>query len=328
MLNIAIVGLGNMGRLHIKNVALMEQTGLCRLSCVCDIKSELADSISGELKIPGYSLIEDLIENESIDAAIVATTSASHYMITKKLIEKHIPVLVEKPVVLNVKDAERLKNLSEKNGVLISAGFTEIYNSVTTGVKSILSNKNDFDYLDFFRIGQKSSKNDMKDIDVVHDLMIHDIAVLSQLIDLKRIKDVSGYFTSYNEHSSKYDLSSVCLLLDNGRIVRFFSDRNGTTKIRRFTLSKEDMYGEFDYMDQTAQVFKKGQLEAFGDNIWYSQNYDASKIRYSNNPLYDEIKDFICAILNSSETKASTYWYEITLTVERIRAILYDNVKM
>jgi predicted dehydrogenase len=79
MLNLALIGLGNMGSLHLKNVLLLEQTGLCRLSCVCDIKTELADKIGNECRVPAYNSVECLLGKQKIDAAIIATTSSSHF---------------------------------------------------------------------------------------------------------------------------------------------------------------------------------------------------------------------------------------------------------
>lgn len=322
MLNIGLIGLGNMGSLHLKNIILLEQTGLCRLSCVCDIKTELAANMGREYGVPAYESVNDLLERETIDAAIIATTSTSHFEIAMRLIERRIPVLVEKPVVLSVDEATELKELALSKGVLISAGFTEVYNSVATGVKSFFAGMSRFNCIDFFRIGQKSSKNDTKDIDVVLDLMIHDIAALAQLVDLNRVSGITGYLSSYNELSGKYDMACASMLLENGSIVRLICDRNGTIKIRKFTLSLDDMYGEFDYMDQTVQVYQRGRLKAFGDNIWYSQDYDAAKIRYSNNPLYDEIKDFVLAVANSGVTKVTGSWFDVTIMIDRIRRSL------
>ncbi|MGI6668027.1 MAG: Gfo/Idh/MocA family protein [Acetivibrionales bacterium] len=326
MLNLGLIGLGNMGSLHLKNIMLLEQTGLCRLSCVCDIKKELAEKIGSECRVPAYASAGDMLEKEEIDAAIIATTSSSHFEIAMRLIEKRIPVLVEKPVVLSEDEAIQLKELALSKGVLISAGFTEVYNSVTTGVKSFFADKTRFTCMDFFRIGQKNSKNDTKDIDVVHDLMIHDIAVFAQLVDLNRVSGITGYLSSYNEQSGKYDMACVNMLLENGAVARFICDRNGTIKIRKFTLSLDDMYGEFDYMDQTVQVYQRGRLKAFGDNIWYSQDYDAAKIRYSNNPLYEEIKDFLLAVVNAGETKTAGSWFDVTMMVEKICEVLYGSM--
>jgi predicted dehydrogenase len=69
-----------MGSLHLKNIMLLEQTGLCRLSCVCDIKTELAEKIGSECRVPAYAIrLDAMLGKEEIDAAIIATTSSSHF---------------------------------------------------------------------------------------------------------------------------------------------------------------------------------------------------------------------------------------------------------
>lgn len=327
MIRLALVGLGNMGKLHLKNIKKLENDTLCKLTCICDIDKNLTDYYKKHLKVKGYYNIEKMIEENNFDAAIVAITSVNHFHVSKLLIENKKPVLIEKPVVVSIKEAEELYRISKEKNTFISAGFTEVYNSVSTGIKNYLENNTCFNYIDFYRIGQKTKRNDTKDIDAIQDLMTHDLAVLSEIIDINTLKDVYGTVSCYNEYSKKYDLANVNLIFNNGIIARFLVDRSSSVKIRKFNLSKEDMYGEFNFMDQTTKIMKKGSIEAFGDNIWYSQNFDCAKIRYSNNPLMDEIKDFIFAVQNKSETKTSQSWFNITKTIEYIREVLYKNHK-
>ena len=64
-------------------------------------------------------------------------------------------------------------------------------------------------------------------------------------------------------------------------------------------------------------------MDAFGENIWYSQKYDTVQVRYANNPLLDEIKDFILAVENKGQTRVSEKWFEVTELVEKIREVIY-----
>lgn len=325
MIRIALIGLGNMGKLHLKNIIQLENDNLCKLTCVCDKDKAMTHKYAKELQVNGYYKIEDMIEENKFDAAIVSLSSINHFYVAKLLIENNKPILVEKPVVVSLDEAKELYTLSNQRNILLSAGFTEVYNSVTTGVKNYLKDDSYFDYIDFHRIGQKTKRNELKDIDVIQDLMTHDLAVLSEIIDITKIKEIFGTVSAYNDFSKTYDLANVSLIFENGIMARFLVDRSSTVKIRKFNLSKEAMYGEFDFMDQTANIMKKGTLEAFGDNIWYSQNFDCARIRYSNNPLFDEIKDFILAVQNERDTKTSSKWFEITKGIERIRQTVYNN---
>lgn len=325
MIKLALVGIGSMGKLHLKNIKELEKYNLCKLTCICDINKDLTDNYANDLQIKGYYNIEKMIEENIFDAAIVAVTSVNHFSVSKLLLQNDKPVLIEKPVVISIKEAEELQRISEQKNILISAGFTEVYNSVTTGVKNYLKDDGYLNYIDFFRIGQKTKKNDTKDIDVIQDLLTHDLAVLSELIDITAIREVCGKLSCYNKYSNKYDLANVNIVFDNEIIARFLVDRSSSVKIRKFNISSDDMYGEFNFMDQTANIMKKGTIEAFGDNIWYSQNFDCANIRYSNNPLMDEIKDFIIAVQNKVDTKTSKKWFQITKSIENIRRILYSN---
>lgn len=319
MIRLALIGLGNMGGKHLKNIQQLESYGKCKLTCICDIDKEKIDKINEKLNVNSYYDVESMIEDNCFDAAIIAITSINHFDVAKLLIENTKPVLIEKPVTVTLEEADELYSLAKKNNVLISAGYTEVYNSVTDGFKECMQKDNNFNYIDFYRIGLYSKKNDKKDIDVIQDLLTHDLAVLSEVVDLDEVKDINGNAFNYNEVSGKYDSVNVTLLFKNGNIARFIMDRCSSIKERKFNISKKDMFGTFDYMDQTAYIREKGTIKAFGNNIWYSENYDTAQIRYSNNPLFEEIKDFLSAIESGTQTKVSKNWYKITKVVEMIR---------
>lgn len=324
MINVCLVGLGSMGKLHFKNIKKLEDEGYCKIKCICDSNKEITDKFSLEYGIAGYYNVQELIEGNKIDAAIIATTSSSHFEIAEIFLQNKIGVLIEKPVCLNEEEIIKLKVLSEKKRILVSAGYTEVYNSVVTGISKYLLDNNGFDYIDFLRIGQKSERNKYKDIDVIQDLTTHDLAVLYNIIDIKSVTKISGMVSSYNEVSKMNDFACINLQFSNSNICRILSDRNGTIKIRKLSIANSSAFGEFDFMDQTANINKSGNLSAFGDNIWYSQNYNAVKVRYSNNPLYDELKDFITAVALERETKTSDMWFDITMLVEKIRQNIYN----
>lgn len=323
MIKLALIGLGNMGGNHLKNIKALEKYNLCKLTCVCDIDKDKVNKAASENDIKGFNNIEDLISYNDFDAAIIATTSYTHFEISKKMLEKDKSVLVEKPVVISIKEAQELKSIADKSKGIISAGFTEVYNSVVSGLKECMEEDEKFSYIDFYRIGLNNSRNKVKDIDAIQDLLTHDLAVLSQVCDLNEVVDINGSVFNYNENSKKYDSSSVSLIFKNNSVVRFLVDRNSSVKKRELNISKTDLFGTFDYMDQTATVKEKGSMDAFGENIWYSQKYDTVQVRYANNPLLDEIKDFILAVENKGQTRVSEKWFEVTELVEKIREVIY-----
>jgi len=328
MLKIALVGLGNMGKLHLKNLLYLQQNSKCIVSCVCDINKDLVDEISNSYKIKGFYNVEDMIEKGSFDSAIIATTSTSHFDIAKLLIEEKKHVLIEKPVVLSEENAIELNDLSVKNNILISAGYTEVYNSVTDGIIEFVNKDNEFQYIDFLRIGLKTSRNDNKDIDVIHDLMIHDLSIMNKVFNIDNIKNVFGILSSFNSISKQYDLATLNIILDNNKIIRLLADRNGVLKKRKVYISKDDNFAEFDFMEQTCEITKKGHLNVIGQNIWFTNTYQQAKIRYVNNPLLDEIQDFIDAIKKGKDTKTSKDWLKLTLFTEKIRDELYKNIRV
>lgn len=317
---VALIGVGHMGSMYLKLLEELQKNNKCSLIAVCDTDEEVFKRLSENLSIPMFLNLKEMVEKVKFDAAIIATISSSHFEVAKLLIESGIKyLLIEKPVVTNIEDLKKLKDITEKNDVLISAGFTEVYNSVSQGLQQYVR-KNTLKYINFSRIGLWSPKNNEKDIDVLQDIFIHDLAVLNMAKNLNDVAEKSIFMSDKNPKTGFCEFSTVKLVFKDGSVANFVSDRNGAMKIREVEVLFQDFYGIFDYMEQTAKIYRKGEISPLGDKIWYSQSYNGCTVRYVNNPLMDEIIDFINVVAGiKDKTLTSEHWYECTEFVEQLR---------
>jgi predicted dehydrogenase len=168
---LAVIGVGHLGKIHAR---LVSQVDDAELVGVVDPAPE-ARAIAAELNVPAYADHAPLIGH--IDAAIIATPSRLHHAVASDLIERGIHVFVEKPVTLNVGDADDLIAQAEVRHCVLQVGHVERFNPALIAAAPHLAEPK---YIDAARSGAYSCRS--TDIGVVLDLMIHDIDVVLSLV--------------------------------------------------------------------------------------------------------------------------------------------------
>jgi len=120
--------------------------------------------------------------------------------------------------------------------------------------------------------------------------------------------------------SGKHGLGSVRLDYQDGFFASFIVDWNSPVKIRGARASFEGKQANFDFIGQTARFINNGMANPLGESIRFSQSYEGFQVNYSNNPLEEEIKDFLEVISGRKRSsKTESIWYTCTKTVETIR---------
>lgn len=321
MRKVALLGVGRMGNLHLQNMKKLQEDGVAQLVAVCDKEEEKLNNKNIPNTAQKFISLNELLAYNEFEYVINATNSSEHFLTSKMIIEQNKRVLIEKPVVVSDEQVEELKRLVSQKNVQLSTGYTEYYNSVSDALEKLIE-ENSFNYMDVFRVGINEERNDKKDIDVIQDLLIHDLAVISKFVDFSKISEISGSLSGFNAKSGFFDTACVFLRFKDNKFIRFIVDRKNIIKIRKTYIYSNELFAVQDYMDQSIEVYKKGNLTAFGEKIWYSDSREYVKMRYVNNPLYDEIKDFL--VSDSGITKTSNLWYPLTKLTELIRVTLLN----
>lgn len=122
-MKIAVIGLGEWGKNHVR---VLSELG--SLGAVSDINEERLKLFAQRYGVNGYRSLEELLRNERLDGAVVATPTKTHFSITRALLEASIPTLVEKPMTATSLEAEELVRIAREAGTLLLVGFIERFN--------------------------------------------------------------------------------------------------------------------------------------------------------------------------------------------------------
>jgi predicted dehydrogenase len=235
---IAVVGAGAFGRNHVR---VLQQSQHAELSGVLD----LDPSVAAGLGCQSFESLEDVAARS--DAAVVATPTVTHANIGCRLMELGLDVLIEKPLAHDPAAGRRLLETAGHCGKLLQVGHLERFNPVVEAVESIVTQPL------FFEIHRMSMPGPRSlDVDVVLDLMIHDIDIV---LSLTKQMPEEIRAAGISILSPKVDIANVRLQFPGGCIANLTASRVSTERIRKLRLFQPHEYISLDYSRQDAVRF-------------------------------------------------------------------------
>ena len=216
------------------------------LAGVVDINRERAERIAAEYGGAAFTDWRDL--GSSVDAVTVATPTETHLAIAEPLLESGIHVLVEKPMTRTTADADRLLAAASRSGAAFGVGHTERFNPAVAAARAVVSEPR---FIEVHRLGTFPERS--LDIDVVFDLMIHD---LDLVLDF-----VGGEVTAIDAVgvpvlTPRIDIANVRLRFSGGCIVNLTASRISRDRVRKIRFFQRDSYVSIDYTSQEVEVWR------------------------------------------------------------------------
>jgi predicted dehydrogenase len=239
---VGIIGVGYLGMQHARIASYLEEA---ELKAVADIDFKKALEIGNRHGVNYYQNFEDMLDE--IDAGIVATPTSEHFHVAMTLLQHGKHVLVEKPITETIEQAEQLVDVAKKNGLILQVGHLERFNPAVEAVENMIS---DPKFIEVQRLGSFSARS--LDVDVVLDLMIHDLDIILALI-----KDEVGVIRSSGIHvlSEKIDIANARLEFKGGCVATLTASRVHQGKVRKLRIFEPTSYYSIDYIDQEVKVF-------------------------------------------------------------------------
>jgi predicted dehydrogenase len=239
---VGIVGVGYLGTQHARILSYLEEA---ELKGVADINFKKALEIGNRHGVQYYQNYEEMLDD--IDAAIVATPTTEHFAISLNLLRQGKHVLVEKPITETVEQAEQLVDMAAKNGLIFQVGHLERFNPAVEALEGLISEPK---FIEVQRLGSFSARS--LDVDVVLDLMIHDLDIIRSLI-----KDEVSVIRSKGIHvlSDKIDIANARIEFKSGCIATLTASRVHQGKVRKLRIFEPTSYYSVDYIDQEVKVF-------------------------------------------------------------------------
>ncbi len=281
-LRTAVIGVGHLGRQHARIHSNLASEGLSEFVSICDLDEKTASDIAAEGKVAWCTDWHDLVG--SVDAVSLAVPTESHCEIACGLLEAGIHVLVEKPIARTLNEADEMIQVAGKSGALLQVGHLERFNPALVALRPHVRNPV---YFEIHRVGEFTARS--LDIDVVLDLMIHDLDIVQWLVG-EEVEVTELHAVGIPILTDKVDAANARLEFSSGAVANITASRVGTEKIRKMRFFQPHDYVAIDYATKRASISSLAPPSASG--AWPGvqvKNLDVLDVE----PLRAEIVAFI-----------------------------------
>ena len=287
-IKVGVIGVGYLGRFHAQKYSAMDGVDLVG---VADTDLPQAQKIADECSTSSFSDYTELLDK--VDAVSIVVPTINHHEIAVACIQKKIDVLVEKPMTSTLEEADNLIALAEDQDCILQVGHLEQFNPAVLAMKPLLT------YPMFIEAHRISVfKNRGTDVDVVLDLMIHDIDIILSIIDapLKTIHTVGAPVIT-----ELTDIANARLIFENGCTANVTVSRISMDNIRRMRIFQPGTYLSVDFTKKEIMSVRLKKLAESDIPV-----PDISKQSFSDQDVLElELKDFIYNVRNRSRPSVS-----------------------
>jgi predicted dehydrogenase len=293
LIHVAVVGVGAFGRNHARVYQQLAKEGSpVRLVGVVDSDTARADAVAQEFGCRGFGSIEQLLTTHSeVEAASVAVPTVHHLSVARQLMEASVDVLIEKPLTASLAEADELIRVAHECNRIAQVGHVERFNPAVGATLPVITRPM------FFEVHRLSVFTPRSlDIDVVLDLMIHDLDIVLSFVNspVKEIRAVGLPILS-----SRVDIANVRIEFDSGCVANFTASRVSTELVRKLRFFQPKQYVSLDYGRQDALVFSVGG-DGAGTPSVNPQIQVAKLPTVQEEPLHAELKSFLDSVRRRS----------------------------
>jgi len=278
-LKVVQIGVGGWGKNHSR---VLSEFGV--LSAICDTNSQRAEEFGKKYSVNFYDSIENLLEREEFDAALICTPTSTHTEIASRLIENKKHVFVEKPLTYLSEDGQKLIETAKKNNIILTCGYIERFNPAVATVKDFLKSKKygDLIRLEFYR--EHRMPQHIKDVGIIYDTSVHDIDTALWLFD--EVPDVVFAIAGSINHEHE-DFATIMLGFKDNKNATISSNWITPTRVRNFNAVCTDARIFSNFITQEIRI--------------ETNNGTENPKNEKTEPLSLEIRNFIDAIQGKND---------------------------
>ncbi|HEY0384554.1 MAG TPA: Gfo/Idh/MocA family oxidoreductase [Pyrinomonadaceae bacterium] len=286
-LRTAVIGVGHLGRQHARIHAALAAEGHSQFVSVCDLSTETARTVAQERETQWTTDWRSLLNR--VDAVSLAVPTEAHAEIGCALLAAGIHVLVEKPIARSLPEADSMIAAASQSGALLQVGHLERFNPALVALRPHVRTPL---YFEIHRVGEFTARS--LDIDVVLDLMIHDLDIVQWLVGEEvEVTDVRA--VGIPVLTARVDAANARLEFANGAVANITASRIGTEKIRKMRFFQPHDYVAVDYATRFASISSLAPPGNAGGRP--GVNVRALEIR-DVEPLRAEIEAFLDTVVN------------------------------
>jgi len=306
VLNVGVVGCGHLGSIHCRLLkAISENDRKVNFVGIFDSNEDTAEKISSENHVKKFDSYANLLEQ--INTVIIVTPTSNHFDSARDALKKEINLFIEKPVTQDLNEAETLLKMSRESNAKIQIGHVERFNLALTSLQKYELKPR---FIEVHRLSQFNPRG--TDVSVIHDLMIHDIDVILNLVK-SPVKKVDANGVSVI--SDNIDIANARISFQNGCVANLTSSRISLKKMRKMRIFQPNAYISIDFLNNKTEVFRledSGIIDSGAKVIPISQDkklvYE-EPIKpndvYNHNPIKLELLSFFESILEDKPVKVT-----------------------
>jgi predicted dehydrogenase len=275
---VAVIGVGALGRHHARILAALPGVDLVG---VVDVNESRAREIGSLVNAPSFSSAAEMLGH--VDAVTVAVPTEAHLSVSLPFLQRGIGVLVEKPLARDASEAQAMIDAARASGAVFGVGHTERYNPAVAAVRPLLDHPR---FIEVHRLGTFPDRS--LDIDVVFDLMIHDLDVVLSIVPSEVVAvEAVGVAVL----TQRPDIANARLKFASGCIANITASRISKDRVRKIRVFQRDAYLSVDY---AAQEVERWRLVKGNGGM---ASIDGGKLDVTNEePLKRELADFVAAV--------------------------------
>ncbi len=245
-LRVGVVGVGYLGRFHARIYSEMSGVDLVG---VVDTDARTAKTIAHEYGCDAFADHKELFGK--VDAVSIVVPTSVHKDVAIPFLERGVHMLLEKPVASNIRDAETIVSAAEAAGVVLQIGHLERFNA---GIMELAARVENPMFIEAHRLGPFVAR--ATDVDVVTDLMIHDIDIVLSLVN-SEIHDIAAIgLPVLTKH---VDIANARIEFKNGAVANVTASRVSNKKFRRIRIFGQESYHALNFVDQQIEVVRAGE---------------------------------------------------------------------
>lgn len=293
------MGVGTFGRNHARVYHQLQQAGEVRLVGVVDPNTARADAVAVEFGCKAFGSVEQMLTTHSeVQAVSVAVPTALHLDVARTLMESGVDVLIEKPLAASQVEANELIGVAKRHQRIAQVGHLERFNPAVRATVPLITQPM------FFEVHRLSVFTPRSlDVDVVLDLMIHDLDIVLGFVHspVKEIRAVGLPILS-----GKVDIANVRVEFESGCVANFTASRVSTERVRKLRFFQPGQYISIDYSRQEVLVFAVGAAAQPTAKPSVNPQIHIDKPAVAaEEPLQSELKSFLKCVRDRSEPVVS-----------------------
>jgi len=284
-LRAAVIGVGYLGRFHAQKYR--DHAGVT-LTGVVDVSRERAAEVALEVGCAAFTDHRELFGQ--VDLVSIAVPTQYHFAVARDCLLNGIHVLLEKPITQTISEADELIGLADQRGLVLQVGHLERFNPAVLALQGVLNNPL---FIESHRLAPFKPRG--TDVNVVLDLMIHDIDILLSLVrhPITTINSVGLPVLS-----GEVDIANARLQFANGCVANVTASRASRETMRKIRIFQKDAYIAIDYQNRSIAIYKRqpgaNLIPGLPDIVVEERSFAQS------DALRDEIEAFVSAVANGT----------------------------